>query len=192
MCSSRPIGHRLTRAKEIDIFALHEETLLLREPDSGHAHAQRRIPAQMPVRRPRRALEMDSNETIKQAVMAGMGLALISRHTLELELKHRAIAVLDVVGTPVLRTWHVGAHDRETPVASGECAAQFRCSPMVARICAMNFEPARTVRRKRIDAAGAAKKGARVGAEENQTARQGRALQIHAHPDPGRRAAPPG
>ena len=52
-------------------------------------------------------MEMASNETIKQAVMAGMGLSFISRHTIDLELQTRRLVALDVRGLPVIRHWHV-------------------------------------------------------------------------------------
>jgi DNA-binding transcriptional LysR family regulator len=52
-------------------------------------------------------MEMPSNETIKQAVMAGMGLSFLSLHTMGLELDNRLIAVLDVQGAPVVRAWNV-------------------------------------------------------------------------------------
>jgi DNA-binding transcriptional LysR family regulator len=49
---------------------------------------------------------MASNESIKQAVMAGMGLSFLSLHTLRLELSSNLIAVLDIEGTPVVRAWN--------------------------------------------------------------------------------------
>ena len=52
-------------------------------------------------------MEMASNETIKQAVIAGMGLSFLSLHTLGLELDNQLIAVLDVQGAPVVRAWNV-------------------------------------------------------------------------------------
>jgi DNA-binding transcriptional LysR family regulator len=65
-------------------------------------------------------LEMASNETIKQAVMAGMGVSFLSRHTLDLELQTGRLAVLDVRGTPVIRHWHVAhlANKRLSPTAA--------------------------------------------------------------------------
>jgi DNA-binding transcriptional LysR family regulator len=56
---------------------------------------------------PRIAMEMSSNETIKQAVMAGLGVSFLSLHTLGLELRSGLIARLDVEGTPVVKTWHL-------------------------------------------------------------------------------------
>jgi len=52
-------------------------------------------------------MEMASNETIKQAVMANMGVSLLSLHTIGLELATGNIAVLEAEGTPVLRRWYV-------------------------------------------------------------------------------------
>ena len=52
-------------------------------------------------------LELASNETIKQAVMAGMGLSFISEHSIGLELAVGRIVKLDVVGTPVIRHWYI-------------------------------------------------------------------------------------
>ena len=50
---------------------------------------------------------MPSNESIKQAVIAGMGLAFLSLHTIGLEVRAGVLKVLDVQGTPVMRTWNV-------------------------------------------------------------------------------------
>lgn len=52
-------------------------------------------------------MEMSSNETIKQAVMAGMGLSLLSLHTIGLELRSGLLSVLDIEGTPVMRMWNI-------------------------------------------------------------------------------------
>lgn len=52
-------------------------------------------------------VEIGSNETIKQAVMADMGVALLSAHTIAAEVRDRRLAVLDVVGLPLVRQWFV-------------------------------------------------------------------------------------
>ncbi|MBD3892365.1 LysR family transcriptional regulator [Hydrogenophaga sp.] len=56
---------------------------------------------------PRVIMEAASNETIKQAVMAGLGISFLSLHTMGLELEHQLIATLDVSGTPIVRAWNV-------------------------------------------------------------------------------------
>lgn len=56
---------------------------------------------------PRVVMQSTSNEMIKQAVMAGMGLALVSQHTIGLEHRLGLLRVLDVEGFPVMRSWFV-------------------------------------------------------------------------------------
>jgi DNA-binding transcriptional LysR family regulator len=51
-------------------------------------------------------MEMTSNEAIKQAVEAGLGLGLVSVHTLELELETQRLNVLDVEDFPIMRHWY--------------------------------------------------------------------------------------
>ncbi len=52
-------------------------------------------------------MELASNETIKQSVMAGLGLALISAHTIAAEVQDGRLAVLNVAGLPIWRQWRV-------------------------------------------------------------------------------------
>jgi DNA-binding transcriptional LysR family regulator len=52
-------------------------------------------------------METDTDEAIKQAVQAGMGLGIMSRHTAELELETKRLKVLDVLDFPIMRYWHV-------------------------------------------------------------------------------------
>jgi len=53
------------------------------------------------------AMEIRSTETIKQAVMAGMGVSFLSAHTISRELQSGALAVLDVQGFPLMLNWYV-------------------------------------------------------------------------------------
>ena len=57
--------------------------------------------------RPKIGMEIDSNETIKHAVMAGLGVAFISAHAVDLEIRQGRLAALDVVGLPLIRQWFV-------------------------------------------------------------------------------------
>ncbi len=101
-----PADHPLRDARRFDLHELRHETFLLREEGSG----SRRVAEEMfrnHLFTPPRTISMGSNETIKQAVMAGMGISLISLHTLPLELKTGEVSVLDVIGTPIERTWYV-------------------------------------------------------------------------------------
>jgi DNA-binding transcriptional LysR family regulator len=70
---------------------------------------------------------MDSNETIKQAVIAGLGIAFISGHTIEQECQAGRIVILDVVETPIRRQWFRSGtpavrpprHCRRSTISSG-------------------------------------------------------------------------
>ncbi len=99
-------GHRLAQLSQVPVALLGDETFLVREPGSGTRTSmqiflkERRIhPAAM--------VEMPSNETIKQAVMAEMGVSILSLHTIGLELRADAIRMLEVEGLPLMRRWHV-------------------------------------------------------------------------------------
>jgi DNA-binding transcriptional LysR family regulator len=52
-------------------------------------------------------IEFGSNETIKQAVMAGLGLALLSAHTIELEIETGRLAILNIKDLPIVREWNL-------------------------------------------------------------------------------------
>jgi LysR family transcriptional regulator, low CO2-responsive transcriptional regulator len=80
--------------------------LIAREPASGTRVSMDRYFAERRVT-PRITMEMPSNESIKQAVIAGMGLSFLSLHTVGLELKNGLLQVLDVEGTPLMRAWNV-------------------------------------------------------------------------------------
>jgi LysR family transcriptional regulator, low CO2-responsive transcriptional regulator len=96
-------AHPLARQRDVPLAALAGETFLLREPGSGtRMLMQRLFGTNMPVRR----IEMGTNETIKQAVMAEMGIALLSAHTIAAEVEAGRIAVLDVQGMPMVRRWY--------------------------------------------------------------------------------------
>lgn len=99
-------SHRLLRARRFDFHELRNETFLMREPGSGTRLVMEAVFKQH-LFTPQRIVTIGSNETVKQAVMAGMGVSLLSLHTLELELRTKEIGLLDVIGTPVMRSWHL-------------------------------------------------------------------------------------
>lgn len=101
-----PAGHPLLEQAEVPPQALAGQTFIAREVGSGTRavmeafFAQHRVEAHL-------AMELPSNETIKQAVIAGLGLAFVSLHTVALEMQHGLLKLLPVEGTPVKRTWNV-------------------------------------------------------------------------------------
>jgi DNA-binding transcriptional LysR family regulator len=98
--------HPLARRRSVPLSAFAAETFLVREPGSGTRAAMERFFAAHGVEI-QVGMTLDSNETIKQAVMAGMGLSFISRHTVGLELSVGALAVVHAPGLPVMRAWNV-------------------------------------------------------------------------------------
>lgn len=114
-----PPDHPLGSAKSFDLQELRGETFLLREEGSG----SRRVAEEMfknHLFTPAKTLSLGSNETIKQAVMAGMGVSLISLHTLMLELKTGALKILDVQGTPIERKWYLVHMNGKRLLPSGQ------------------------------------------------------------------------
>jgi LysR family transcriptional regulator for metE and metH len=101
-----PTAHRLARKPHMKLADLAGETFLMREPGSGTRGLMEQLFEQAGVH-PNIGMAMSSNETIKQAVIAGLGIAFISAHTVATELDERRLVTLDVAGLPVVRQWFV-------------------------------------------------------------------------------------
>jgi DNA-binding transcriptional LysR family regulator len=101
-----PPTHPLCRRRRVPLSALARETFLIREPGSGTRSAMERFFADKNIA-PRISVEMTSNEAIKQSVEAGLGLGLVSNHTVELECDAGRLKVLDVQSFPIKRKWYV-------------------------------------------------------------------------------------
>ena len=99
-------GHPLTKLKRVKFARLAGETFLSREQGSGTRSAMERVFAQHKIH-PHISMEMETNEAIKQAVQAGMGLGILSLHSIELELETGRLAMLNVEHFPLLRHWFV-------------------------------------------------------------------------------------
>ena len=105
-------GHALARRRRLPLARLADETFLIRERGSGTRSAMERVFRERRFH-PRETIEMSSNETIKQAVMAGMGVSFLSLHTVGLEVAASRLSVLEVAGTPVMRHWDVIHRERK-------------------------------------------------------------------------------
>jgi DNA-binding transcriptional LysR family regulator len=99
-----PPAHPLAGKRRIPLQQLAAESFVIREEGSGTRAAMEHVFREHGVSY-RTAMEVSSNETIKQAVMAGMGLSFISKHTIMLELATGKLATLNVAGLPVVRDW---------------------------------------------------------------------------------------
>lgn len=100
-----PADHPLAGRRNIAKAEIARERFLIREPGSGTRMSLEIFFADMPDKLEELGAEMGSNETIKQAVMAGLGVAFISAHTIEQELQLRRLVILDVEGMPITRHW---------------------------------------------------------------------------------------
>jgi LysR family transcriptional regulator, low CO2-responsive transcriptional regulator len=98
--------HRLAAESDISLMSLSNDRFLLREPESGTRILNDHLFAKSDVE-PRLAMEFGSNETIKQAVMAGLGVAFISAHTVAAEVNDGRLVVLNVRGLPIIRKWYL-------------------------------------------------------------------------------------
>ena len=101
-----PPDHPILRSGHPPVAALAGYPLIVRESASGTRALMDRFFQDHRVE-PRITMEMPSNETIKQAVMAGMGISFLSLHTLGLELRAGEIELVHVEDTPVMRMWNV-------------------------------------------------------------------------------------
>ncbi|MBV1730997.1 MAG: LysR family transcriptional regulator [Hydrogenophaga sp.] len=101
-----PTEHPLLKVGHPTVDSLRPCGFILRERGSGTRAAIEKF-LETSRMEPRVVMEMASNETIKQAMMAGMGISFPSLHTIGLELEHGLNATLDVEGTPIIRAWNV-------------------------------------------------------------------------------------
>lgn len=96
--------HPLAREKNIPFARFAQEPFLMREPGSGARGFARDFFASHGCE-PRVRMELSNNEAIKQAIIAGLGVSIMSRYTLGLDVPHEQLAVLDVQGFPIDRSW---------------------------------------------------------------------------------------
>lgn len=105
--------HPLTRERNIPLDRLAQEHLLLREPGSGIRDICVRLFRDQQ-HQPKVRMELGSNEAIKHAIVGGLGISMLSLHTLTLEGATGPVDILDVEGFPLNRQWFlVYPKDRE-------------------------------------------------------------------------------
>ena len=101
-----PPDHPLADRRGLAAEALEGVPFLMREKGSGTRIAAERFFAAQGIS-PVVRMELGANEAIKQAVMAGLGVSVLSRGTALLEIEQRRLVELDVAGFPLRRQWHV-------------------------------------------------------------------------------------
>lgn len=102
-----PATHRLANRKRVKALELRQERFLSREQGSGTRILMDRFLSQIAARQALDVVEMGTNETIKQAVIAGLGIAIISAHACLIELEVGKLVSLPVAGFPVMRKWYL-------------------------------------------------------------------------------------
>jgi DNA-binding transcriptional LysR family regulator len=99
-----PLNHPLSQEKNIPIQRLAEEPFIMREPGSGTRRAVQSLFDEQGVK-VKVKLELGSNEAIKQAIVGGLGISVLSRHTLLLDASQ--FSILDVQHFPIHRNWYM-------------------------------------------------------------------------------------
>lgn len=116
--------HPLAKMDNIPPVAMNPFELISREQGSGTRFLMERFLDDNGAS-PIVSMEMSSNESIKQAVIANLGISFVSLHTLANELSLQQLVVLNVQGTPVVRTWHVVALSKRNATQAAESFRYF-------------------------------------------------------------------
>lgn len=101
-----PRHHPLVGQKNIPFEEIAKEPFIIREPGSGIRDATQRVFSDSGYK-PKIRMELGSNEAIKHAVVGGLGLSVLSLHSLALEGSEGPLTVLDVQGFPIWRQWYL-------------------------------------------------------------------------------------
>jgi DNA-binding transcriptional LysR family regulator len=117
-------NHPLARLKRVKFTQLADEPFLTREVGSGTRSAMERVFAQHHIQ-PHISMEMETNEAIKQAVRAGMGLGILSLHSIELELETKRLVMLNVEHFPLLRHWFVAHRSAKRLSSAAQAFKEF-------------------------------------------------------------------
>jgi len=96
---------------------LLDQTFLTRESGSGTRILMERFLDRIGEGRLYRTVEMGTNETIKQAVIAGLGIAFISGHTVASELQDGRLVQIKADGVPITRQWFL-IHRRDVELSA--------------------------------------------------------------------------
>lgn len=101
-----PHNDPLAKQRAIPLAALSDRTFIMREIGSGTRNSVERFLAERGVLL-NVGMEMNTNTAIKQGVEEGLGLGIVSIHTLERELEFGRLTILDVEAFPILRQWYL-------------------------------------------------------------------------------------
>jgi len=117
-------SHPLAGSEMIRLQELAQEPFIVREGESGTRIATERFFAEHGIKLIT-GMEMNRSEAIKQAVMAELGLGIVSLHTIEMELALKRLVVLKVEDFPIMRHWHIVHRNGKRFSAIPEAFKQF-------------------------------------------------------------------
>ncbi|HEX2986637.1 MAG TPA: LysR substrate-binding domain-containing protein [Chloroflexota bacterium] len=112
-----PPGHRLAEFDVVGGKELEEETLLLREAGSSSRMLLEAELARAGIT-PRRTIELRGCEATKRGVIAGMGVAVVSGHSIEEELRHGSLTAVDLEGLKLEREISIISRKEARPSVS--------------------------------------------------------------------------
>lgn len=118
-------NHPLVDEQNIPLRKLKDDTLLMREVGSGTRNAMEQFFLEKKNFKLISSIEMNSNEAIKQSVEAGLGLGIVSIHTIEFEKEMGRLKVLDVKHFPITRQWYIVYRKGKRLSAAAESFRQF-------------------------------------------------------------------
>jgi len=110
--------HPLAGARSTPFARFAQEPLIVREPGSGTRAVTDRVFAERGLE-PAIRIELGCNDAIREAVLAGLGVAVLARYSIGFDLDPEALAILDVEGFPIESDWHIAhpAGKRLSPIA---------------------------------------------------------------------------
>jgi DNA-binding transcriptional LysR family regulator len=117
-------SHPLAGKPDISLERLVKEPLISREQGSGTRGAVEKFLESQELSYTA-SMEMNKNEAIKQAVEAGLGLGVVSLHTVQAELISGQLCVLDVQGFPLIRQWYLVQRKGKRPSPAAQAFAEF-------------------------------------------------------------------
>ncbi len=116
--------HNLAGKSNLPPDTLNQVDLICREQGSGTRYIMEKYITEQGLNL-KMSMEMSGNETIKQAVMADLGIALVSLHTIGNEINNNQIVILDVINTPIIRTWYIVTPNNRDATQATDAFRQF-------------------------------------------------------------------
>ena len=118
-------GYYLANKKNVLKKELIEESFLTREPGSGTYNLLQSFIEEIKLEKEPSMTLSGTNETVKQAVMSGLGIALISKHCCVNELENNLLKEIDVQNLPIIKEWYIAQLKNRTLTPSSKLLFDF-------------------------------------------------------------------